>query len=55
MEKKYINNEDKTSKDKVVKSYTNKLECDCFKPTFQKKDKKECIDCMYKDILYLVP
>ena len=46
MEKK-IKNDDK-DKDKIIK-------CDCYKPRFQREEKKECIDCMYKDILYLVP
>ena len=53
MEKEY-KNEDK-NKDKIKKSDNNSLKCDCYKPRFQREERKECIDCMYKDILYLVP
>jgi hypothetical protein len=57
MEKKYSTGENKTddAKNKIIKSDKNTPTCDCSKPKFQKDKKKECIDCMYKDILYLVP
>ena len=49
MEKEYKNEDKNKNKDKIKK-------CDCYKPRFQREEvKKECIDCMYKDILYLVP
>ena len=63
MEKKYSNdkNEDKNeeknenNKNKITKFNNNTLKCYCSKPRFQREPKKECNDCIYKDILYLVP
>ena len=34
---------------------TNSIICDCYKPTFGKSKKKSCIDCMYRELQYLVP
>ena len=46
MEKEY-KNEDK-NKDKIKKSDNNSLKCDCYKPRFQREERKECIDCNVK-------
>lgn len=43
----------KINNDKTKKS--NSIICDCFKPTFGKSKKKSCIDCMYRELQYLVP
>ena len=37
------------------KNNVKKNNCDCNKPTFQNEPKKDCVECMYKDLLYLVP
>ena len=63
MDNKYNSKQDKTDIQKVKKSFVNKIEktyknksnCNCSKLVFHKDEKKECIDCMYKDILYFVP
>ena len=35
-------------------TYDTFLECDCNKPMFKKSNTK-CIDCLYKEVKYLVP
>ena len=42
-------------KEKNDQKVIKKFNCDCNKPTFQNKPKKDCIECMYKDLLYIVP
>lgn len=42
------------NKDEIIQTLKDD-NCDCSKSSFQKEPKKECIKCMYKELLYLVP
>ena len=49
-EKVYLKKEETSKKN----TYDTFLDCDCNKPIFKKSNTK-CIDCMYREIKYLVP
>ena len=47
---------DKEKNDEINnKIIIKKINCDCNKPRFQKEVKKDCTECMYYDLLYIVP